>query len=149
MKSLFTPDGNAEIIDRINKLTPSTPQVWGKMNVSQMLAHCQQPLKVAFGEVKMKQGLMGILFGKMMKKKLTGTQPFQKNLPTAKPFIIANPGEFELEKTKLIALVKKFYSEGPNALSKDPHPFFGRLTDEEWDKLSWKHLDHHLQQFGV
>ncbi len=34
-------------------------------------------------------------------------------------------------------------------LSKDPHPFFGNLNSEEWDTLNWKHLDHHLRQFGV
>ena len=34
-------------------------------------------------------------------------------------------------------------------VTQDPHPFFGRMTGEEWDRLLWKHLDHHLRQFGV
>jgi hypothetical protein len=119
------------------------------MNVAQMLAHCQQPLRVAYGELKLKQGLMGILFGRIIKKKLSGEQPFKKNLPTDKSFKITEPREFEKEKQQLISLVKKFSSEGPAALTKHPHPFFGKLSIEEWDNLSWKHLDHHLQQFGV
>jgi hypothetical protein len=52
MKRLFSAKENQEIIDRINELTPDTPALWGKMNVSQMLTHCQQPLKVAYGELK-------------------------------------------------------------------------------------------------
>ena len=149
MKSLFTLEGSNEIVERINKLSAATPSQWGKMNVTQMLAHCQQPLHVAFGELRIKRGLIGILFSGYLKKKFSGDEPFKKNLPTARNFIVANPGEFEMEKLKLISLVKRFSSAGPTSLSKNLHPFFGKLTADEWDRLSWKHLDHHLQQFGA
>jgi hypothetical protein len=29
------------------------------------------------------------------------------------------------------------------------HPFFGQMSRTEWGRLTWKHLDHHLRQFGV
>ena len=67
MKSLFSAEDNQEIIDRINRLTPQTPARWGKMNVSQMITHCQQPLKVAYGELKEKQSFTGRLFGGLAK----------------------------------------------------------------------------------
>jgi hypothetical protein len=28
------------------------------------------------------------------------------------------------------------------------HPAFGPLTHDGWCRLSWKHVDHHLRQFG-
>jgi Protein of unknown function (DUF1569) len=149
MKSLFNASDNTEIIKRINKLNSKSGSEWGKMNVSQMLAHAQVPLQVAFGEVILKRGILGILFGKIAKKKLTGDQNFKKSMPTDKSFVVSDSRNFEEEKDKLIKLVQRFVNEGTAAITKDPHPFFGEMTTEEWDKLQWKHLDHHLRQFGV
>lgn len=151
MKSLFNAKDNQEIIDRINKLTPSWQGQWGKMNVEQMLAHSRMPLLAAYGEGKMsKRGLVSFLFGKMAKRQLvTEDKPFSKNLPTDKKFIIANPENFEKEKKALIENVMQFCTKGPDAITKEPHAFFGNLSPQEWDKLQWKHLDHHLSQFGA
>lgn len=150
MKSLFNSNDNQEIVDRISSLTPSTQSQWGKMNISQMCAHCQAPLNVAYGDLKLKRGLMGILFGSMIKKKMSKDEkPFDKNLPTDKAFIVVDIREFESEKNKLIDLVKKFEKVGPDGITKEAHPFFGKMTDREWDILQWKHLDHHMRQFGV
>ena len=149
MKSLFNTYDNREVIDRINKLTPGTKQLWGKMSVAQMLAHAQAPLKVAYGELKLKRGLLGMLFGGFAKKSLLKPEPFKKHLPTAPDFIVRNNREFDEEKTNLIMLVEIFEKNGPAGLTKESHPFFGKLTIEEWDRLQLKHLDHHLRQFGV
>lgn len=92
---------------------------------------------------------MGVLFGKMAKKKLMSDKPFPKNLPTVKSFIMPDNLHFEEEKNKLIAQIKRLAIEGEKVFTKEPHPFFGKLTAPEWDALGWKHVDHHLQQFGV
>ncbi len=149
MRSLFKPADNQYMIDRINKLTVETKPLWGKMNAAQMLAHAQVPLKVAYGNVKLKRGLIGMLFGGIAKKKLVGEQEFQKNLPTDKNFIIKDTPDFEESRNGLTQLVHQFVSSGPSGLTKDPHPFFGKLNVQEWDILMWKHLDHHLRQFSV
>jgi len=149
MRSLYDFADNQQMINRINKLTPDTKPLWGKMNASQMMAHTQVPLKVAYGNVKLKRGLMGILFGRIAKKKLVGEKDFDKNLPTDKNFVIRDTPNFEEAKSNLINLVRQFATSGPEGISKEPHPFFGKLTTHEWDVLMWKHLDHHLRQFGV
>ena len=149
MQSLFDTKTNEEIINRINALTVDSKNEWGKMNVSQMLRHSQQPLLVAFGDKKLKRGLMGILFGNMAKKAFLKPGDLKKNLPTDPSFLVKDQKEFEEEKQKLIELVKRFAASGPGGISKDPHPFFGKLTVDEWDTLQIKHLDHHLRQFGV
>lgn len=149
MKSLFDTKTNEEIISRINLLTTDSKNQWGKMSVSQMVTHAQRPLLVAFGELKLKRGLIGILFGTMAKKSLVKPEPFKRNLPTDPNFIVREQREFEQEKQKLIELVKRFAASGPAGLSQEPHPFFGKLTVAEWDILQAKHLDHHLRQFGV
>jgi hypothetical protein len=149
MTYLFDKQRADEILARINKLTPDTPAKWGKMNVSQMLAHCQAPLAVAMGDHKLQRNLLGLLFGRLAKKKLVGDKPYARNLPTTPSFVVKDNRNFTEEKAKLLEMIRKFSTGGPDILIKTPHPFFGPLTVEEWDKCQWKHLDHHLQQFGV
>lgn len=146
VKDLFDPAVKSEIIERINQLRPDSPAKWGKMNVSQMLAHCQKPLGVAVGDHKLKANFIIRLIGPLFKKKLFNEEPFKKGLPTDKSFIIADARDFENEKKKMIGMIHAFSAD---AMSGEPHPFFGKLTKEEWSCGTWKHLDHHLQQFGV
>jgi hypothetical protein len=149
MKSLFIPTDIAEVTERINKLTPGTQRQWGKMNVSQMLAHLAVPLRLALGDSSQKRSFMGYIFGNMVKKSITRDEkPFRKNSPTDKKFVVSDERNFDEEKRKLISIIQKFNSAGPAGL-KENHPFFGKMTPEQWDILMWKHLDHHLRQFGV
>ncbi len=149
MESLFDPAENDLIIQRIQKLSPASQAQWGKMDIAQMLAHCQQPLLVAYGDLKIKGGIMSILFGGMVKRMLLKEGPYKHSMPTAKEFIITDKKEFEKEKKALIELIQRFSKQGPSGLRKDPHPFFGKLSSSEWDCMQWKHLDHHLRQFAV
>jgi hypothetical protein len=149
MRYLFDQSECDAMIARINKLTPDSNAVWGKMTVSQALTHMQKPLQVALGELEIPKSIMGMLFGKMAKKTLVNDKPFSKNLPTAPVFVVKNVPDFEKEKEKLIALIKKFQAAGPGGVTKKPHGFFGPMTEMEYSKSNWKHLDHHLRQFGV
>ena len=146
VKNLFEPAVKQEIIGRINKLTPGSQRQWGKMDVAQMLAHCQMPLGVAVGKHTLKGSFFIKLIGPLFKKKLFNDQPFKQNLPTDKSFKMTDPKDFEYEKQSLIQMINDF---SETTMSGEPHPFFGKLTKEEWSKGTWKHLDHHLMQFGV
>ena len=146
VKNLFDANVKNEITSRINTLSPQSQSQWGKMNVAQMLAHCQMPLGVAIGKYKLKSNFFLRLIGPLFKKQLFNDQPFKKNLPTDKSFIVANPQDVEKEKQLLIDMVNNF---SETSMSGEPHPFFGKLTKEEWSKGTWKHLDHHLTQFGA
>jgi len=149
MPSIFQPTDSAEIVKRIQSLRPDAEAQWGKMQVAQMLAHLQQSVRVATGDLKLKRALIGILFGRMAKKGLTKPTPFKRGLPTAPEFRISDARDFASEQRKLVELVQRFSRGGPAALTKEQHPFFGSMTSEEWDLLQWKHLDHHLRQFGA
>lgn len=146
--SLFEPAGLARMLERLDALRPDATRQWGKMSCAQMLAHCQQPLRVAVGELPLKRSLVGLLFGRMAKKKLLAPAPWKPGMPTAPEFVIRDQRDFAREHAALRALVKRFGEGGPAGLTKGPHPFFGPLTVEEWQGLQWRHLDHHLRQFG-
>lgn len=146
VKNLFDPAVKQDIIVRITKLTPQSQRQWGKMDVAQMLAHCQMPLGVAVGKHKLKGGFFLRLIGPMFKSQLYNDKPFTQNLPTDKSFKIADTRDFEKEKQNLILMINDFSA---TTMSDEPHPFFGRLTRDQWSRGTWKHIDHHLQQFGV
>lgn len=148
-QSLFNPDDNREIILRIEKLTPDTKPLWGKMNASQMLSHCQAPIDVAFGNLKLKPNFFLLMLGRIYKNKILAAKGFKKDSPTAPDFIRNGDYDFEDSKAKLIERIKTFADEDPKAIKINKHPFFGKMTEEEWDNLQWKHLNHHLRQFGV
>lgn len=146
VKNLFDTTVKEEIISRINQLIPESKSLWGKMDAAQMLAHCQMPLGVATGKHKLKSNFLLRLIGPLFKKQLFNEKPFKRSLPTDKSFIMTDLKEFEKEKQALIQMINSF-SEA--TMSGEPHPFFGKLTHDEWSKGTWKHIDHHLQQFGV
>ncbi len=113
-----------------------------------MMAHCQATFNAYFSEKKGKQVLAGRLFGKMAKKKLFSDKPWPKGLPTDKSYVVADQRDFAAEKEKLVACIKHFSEEGYTVTS-CVHPFFGKMSSQEWAVLGYKHLDHHLKQFGV
>lgn len=149
MQNLFDNTTYNEVIDRLNALSPQSTAQWGKMNVAQMLAHCKEAFKVPLSEKKLPRMFMGILIGWMIKSKLYNDDPWKQNLPTAPNFIIKNERDFQDEKRELTNLVNKFYAAGPTGISKYPHPLFGKFTPEQWGKSMYKHMDHHLRQFGA
>jgi hypothetical protein len=150
MPQLFDSLTATQIASRIEALQPATQPLWGTMNGAQMLAHCCITFESYFGEKKVKRVLLGYLFGSIAKKKALGTdKPFSKGLPTAKEYKISQECNFEQEKTRLKNLVHRFSVLGPQVDPCPKHPFFGTLTAHEWARLAYKHLDHHLRQFGV
>lgn len=147
MNSIFDKSGNAEIISRINKLTPQSKAFWGKMSVDQMLKHTNEAIIVSFGENQIKVSFLMKFLGKVMKNKIFNSE-FKKNSPTAKEFIFLEKYDFENSKNELIKNFSRF-AEGEKSIILTIHPFWGKLTSEDWNKLMWKHMNHHLEQFGV
>lgn len=147
VKNLFNPVVKKEMLARIHRLTPESKPLWGKMNVSQMMAHLQVPIGVALGTHLVKGNFLMRLIMPLFKKKLYDNTPWKKSLPTDKTFIMTGTDkDFELEKLHLVDMVERF---SENTIIIEHHPIFGKLTKEQWSKATWKHLDHHLAQFGV
>ena len=148
-KNLFDRETFQETITRINNLTPESQRKWGKMSVNKMLAHCKVAFYVPLSDKPMKRMFLGRIIAPLIKSKMYDDKPWRKNLPSSRAFIIKNEPEFYSERNSLIELINQFYDKGPTGVGKYSHPFFGRFTPEQWGKAMWKHLDHHLIQFGV
>ena len=147
IKNLFDPVVKQEITDRINILTATTQHQWGKMDVAQMLAHVQIPMGVALGTNSVKGNWLMKLILPLFKKNLYDEKPWKQGLPTDQSFIMTGQSkDFEKEKNQLLDKINAFSESN---MINEKHPVFGKLTKEQWSKATWKHIDHHLKQFGV
>ena len=150
MKNFFESSDRRELLDRLDGLRPDAPRLWGKMDLAQMCAHCAIALEVAAGDVPKTQAFIGKVLAPFVKKKfLHGTEPLSKNSPTDPTFVVSDPRDFAKEKARLAAIVRRFGKAGLAAADGRVHSFFGKLTGNEWGVLMYKHLDHHLRQFGL
>jgi Protein of unknown function (DUF1569) len=64
-------------------------------------------------------------------------------------FVISDKRDFVREQERLKGNVRQFHEGGEVRCTKHPHPFFGSVTPQEWATGMYKHLDHHLRQFGA
>jgi hypothetical protein len=151
IKNIFTKEVMVDLIDRINNLTPTTQPQWGKMNVAQMLAHCNVAYEMIFEPEKHPRpnALMRFFIKLMAKKAVVNDQPYPKNSRTAPAFLVSSEKDFNNEKTRLIDYLKRVQELGGDHFHNLESHSFGPLTTEEWSNLFYKHLDHHLQQFRV
>ncbi|MFC4818613.1 MULTISPECIES: DUF1569 domain-containing protein [unclassified Flavobacterium] len=148
MASIFNPNDNQDLINRIDRLSPESQGLWGKMTVDQMMSHCIAPIDIAFGNTQLKANFLFSLLGRLIKKKIITAPKFGKNSPTAPDFI--RKGSYDFDKTKLELKEKvQMFKDGTQVIKTNKHPFFGPMSSQDWDNLQWKHLDHHLRQFGV
>lgn len=150
IRNLFDKKGLQETIDRINQLTPSTTPAWGKMNVSQMLAHINVAYEMTYEDIHKKPGAFARFMLKLIvKKPVVNEAPYPKNGRTAPQFIISDERDFEKEKGRLIAYMTKTQELGMSHFDQKESHSFGPLTVTEWNNMFSKHIDHHLTQFGV
>ena len=147
MENIFDTETFNRIKTRINALDENTRAVWGKMSVDQMVHHCQGPLNIILE--KETYGLKPNWFARtFFKKSMYNDKLWRKNLPTLKAFRETTNYNFQEEKGKLLALVEEL-GEHRDRTEWQDHPTFGPMTREQWGKMHYKHLDHHLRQFGV
>jgi Protein of unknown function (DUF1569) len=150
MNSLFDAATVTEIKNRIARLEPGSERQWGKMNAAQAMAHCATAMEWAVGDTFAPRMFVGRILGPLAKSKvLKDDAPMRRNTPTAKSLVVANERDLGRERQRLCALIDRFSKGGAQACTTHAHTFFGSLTPEEWARLMYKHLDHHLRQFGV
>jgi hypothetical protein len=150
MESLFESGCVDEVQQRLSRLQPDQPRQWGTMSPAQMLAHCSLGLQMAAGEIRPPRALIGRILGPIVKPiAFREEEPMRQNSPTSKELVIKGDRDFEIERKRLSDLIDRFAAAGPAGCTAHPHAFFGSLTPDEWAVLMYKHLDHHLRQFGA
>jgi hypothetical protein len=150
LPNIFDRQVSEAVIDRLNKLTPDTQPLWGKMSVDQMLAHCNVTYEMTYTDKHPKPGFfMRVLLKLFVKNSVINETPYKKNGGTAPAFIIKGDRDFALEKQRLTDYIRKTQELGASHFEKKESISFGVMSAVEWNNQFYKHLDHHLSQFGV
>jgi len=147
-KNLFSEKCIEELKNRIETLKNNSTPKWGQMNVSQMFAHCCEVLKNALGETQQKRKLIGYIVAPFFRHRFYDSEPYKKKGGPS-TFIIGDKRKFDHEKQKLMNLIAQFHAIERRKLQNSVHPILGKFTPEQWAIGQYKHLDHHLRQFGV
>jgi len=148
--NIFTSPVTENVIQRINQLKPDSTPKWGKMSVSQMLAHCNVAYELVYEDKHPKPNfLTRFMLKNFVKKIVTSEKPYKQNSPTAPAFLVKDDKDFEKERKRLIDFIDKTKSLGEDHFDKKVSHSFGVMNKEEWNNMFYKHLDHHLTQFGV
>lgn len=149
MHTLFQASGKANLMDRIDKLSSFSQRQWGTMTVEEMLWHLRCQLELALGIREQRTQVKSVLRLPLLRWLALYVFPWPKGSPTAPEMHVrkSNPAvaTFQQEKDLLLQRLK----EVEEATSLGPHPLFGAMSKQLWGRLIWKHIDHHLRQFGV
>lgn len=149
MPTLFDPDSRARILERIAGLNPDAPARWGRLTADRMVVHLVDGLKIAFGESEseFRPGFLSTRLGRWMvidapipwpKGKVDAPEVFFRTAPSA---------DFERDRATLHAYIERFARGREQTWGRSP--LLGRLGPEQWARLNWRHVDHHLRQFGA
>lgn len=150
MKDIFNPETVQDLKQRIGQLNNASEAQWGKMNVYQMLKHCTENEQLLLRKKTFKRLFIGRLFGPMaLKSNIKDDTPLSKNSPTHPDLRITATGDVEEEKALWLRLLDTYPDRKPADYSSFIHPFFGKMNSDQVSRLAYKHIDHHLRQFGV
>ncbi len=150
LPDIFSKDETDKIIQRINNLSANTQPNWGSMSVAQMLAHCNVTYEMMYENIHKKpNAFMKFILKAVVKNTVVNEKPYKHNSKTAPQFIIKESKDFAIEKQRLINYINKTQQLGSDHFSNKESHSFGSLTNAEWNNMMYKHLNHHLSQFGV
>ncbi len=146
MLSLRDDATRTAIVQRVQRLTPGATAKWGRFDAPNMLCHLSDVLAVSVGDIKAQSVNRKVFQHFPLKDLIIYVLPFPKNVSTAREFLRSTPAAFDDDRQRVINLIDRL-ATAPEGYGPE-HPLFGRLTNEEWNVLQRKHIDHHLKQFG-
>lgn len=150
MPNVFTEAICSELITRIETLTPDSKPLWGRMNVGQMFAHCSVPYEMIYEDKHEPiPKMIRVILRMFARETVVGTKPYKKNAPTGKGFLVSSKQDFEQEKKRLVEFIRQTKELGIEHFEGKEQMNFGILTSNQWNNMFYKHLDHHLKQFGA
>ena len=147
MKSIWQDEARQELNGRVGRLAWDRPAAWGTFTAPKMVCHLADSLRMAMGDLKVASKNLPIRYPPL-KQLIIYVAPFPKGAPTAPELLARQPSEWATD----IADVQALLARAASARTTDSwpeHPAFGRLSRRAWGVLIYRHMDHHLKQFGA
>ncbi len=146
MPSLRDQATRTGIVQRLQQLTPSTKPRWGKFDAAHMLCHLDDALSVSLGEPPSQPMNHKAFQHFPLKHLILYVVPFPKGAAAPPGMLLTPPRNFDEDRQRLFDKIERIAAARAGA--GPAHPLFGPLSYEEWNALHWKHIEHHLKQFG-
>ena len=146
-KSLSDARSRQELLDRLDRLAPGATPLWGRMTAPQMLAHLSDWMLMAEGALETAPKKRFLRFP-LVKQLVIYWLPWPKGVPTAPELLGRTPLEWAVERASVREHVRSFADLDSRA-PRPVHPAFGKITPRAWGVLGYRHMDHHLRQFGI
>jgi hypothetical protein len=147
MPTVWDAPIRADLVRRVQALTPGHAARWGRFTSAAMVAHLNEATRMALGELDVRAKAPPFLRLAPVRYLLIHVLPMPRSAPTA-PELLARSSTADLaaEQQAFAALFDRL---GAAATLAPSHPAFGPMTRDDWGVLAHKHADHHLRQFGV
>jgi hypothetical protein len=146
-RSLSNVRAREALLERLERLSPEARPRWGTMSAPQMLAHLVDWMRMAEGKLKTAPKNRPLRYPPI-KQLAIYWLPFPKGVPTAPELVSRAPLEWAIEQDAVRQHVQSF-GKLDSKFDWPDHPAFGKLTPQAWGVLGYRHMDHHLRQFGV
>lgn len=149
--SIFDPRTHAGLVQRLEQLSTDHTRRWGRMNPHQAVCHLADSFRAVLGDRPLRSRQPDLMRLLMRVYAFTLPIPWPKGAPTSAAVDAERegtpPGDFDRDVADLIELVRRFVDTDGRGLA--PHYAWGRLTRGEWGRYAFRHIDHHLSQFGA
>ena len=145
--SLWNDEERAGLVSRLDRLTPQNQRHWGEMEISKLLPHLGGALRMALGDIETSHG-KGLMATALMRWLIIHVLPWPKGAQSPPEGFTTVPSSWDEDRGKLLELIERFATASPDQLP-GHNPVFGRIKPDDWDMLQFRHLDHHLTQWGV
>jgi Protein of unknown function (DUF1569) len=148
MGTILNESDRTEILNRMRSLSGSSTRRWGSMDVVAMLQHLRLSARMTVGDLLVPSVNKRVFQLFPLKHIILYVLPFPKGAPTAPELKPGDVQSFEEERAAVLELLEQI-GTGPREGDGPAHPLFGPLTWSEWGVVTYKHVDHHLKQFGA
>jgi hypothetical protein len=149
MKNIFDPAVRAELVERMGRVPPDRKPLWGKMDAPRMLCHVTDALRVAVGDIPARSKGKKAFANPVVRWLLIYALPWPRGkAQTAPEMLTTKPESWDGDMAAFRTLLERAGAVGPGG-SWAEHPLFGNISGKTWGDLAYRHLDHHLRQFGA
>lgn len=151
MKTLADPQCGQEIRTRVQTVRPNTPRRWGKMSAHQMICHLADGFRMYIGLRPVADASNPVLRTAVKWVALWAPLPWPHGFRSVPELdqerAGTKPSEFDRDAHELLRLMTRMIAR-PRDFEWQAHPQFGWLSEAEWMRLGYLHVNHHLRQFG-
>jgi hypothetical protein len=146
VRTLLNDEDRSLLIQRLDRVRPDAKPAWGTLTAPRMLCHVADQLRVALGDLPAKP-VHNFITRTLVRFLVvhTGFKPPRGKIQTAPEMLMSKPTTWAADLSGCVELAERVATGAARAV----HPAFGPLSPKEWGRLCWKHLDHHLVQFGA